>query len=333
MLWRWLLSNVAIYGQMKRSLLIAIALLLLVANAMGQGRELSIQTPMGEVWGTLQLPLFPSESVVLIIAGSGPTDRDGNSPQGNLYASSYKLMAEALALHGVASLRYDKRGIAASASPLARNETLRFGHYVDDASKWVDTLRAMGYRKVILVGHSEGAQIALEVAARNDGVAGVVSLCGAGEVASSTLRRQLAAQLLPDYEALMTEAEQILDALAAGERVEEIPAELAMLFHPSLQDYLISWFASDPVKVITEVDVPVLIISGDKDIQVEVRDGELLHAARVDAQFVVVPNMNHVLKFCSTTDTSAQLRIYADEEQSLHPDLMRPIVRFIGDLP
>ncbi len=317
---------------MKRALFLALSLLLLVTSSTGQGRELSINTPMGEVWGTLQVPLFPSESVALIIAGSGPTDRNGNSQQGNIYASSYRMLAEALALRGVASLRYDKRGIAASASPLARNETLRFDHYVEDASAWVDTLRSMGYRKVILIGHSEGAQIALEVAARNEGVSGVVSLCGAGESADLTLHRQLAAQLLPNNEELMAEAEQILESLAAGERVERVSPALTSIFHPTLQDYLISWFASDPSVTIQNVEVPVVIIVGDKDIQVDVRDGELLHAARSDAELVVLVNMNHVLKYCTTTDQSAQLRIYADEQQVLHPDLMAPIMRFIGSL-
>jgi pimeloyl-ACP methyl ester carboxylesterase len=143
----------------------------------------TLATPMGEVYGTLLLPSAPGPvPVVLLIAGSGPTDRDGNSPllPGGGPAS-LRLLAEALADHGIASLRYDKRGIGASKMTPEHLKTLRFDSYVDDAEAWAKRLQGDSrFSRVVIAGHSEGALIGTLAAQRLHGVA-LVSIYGAGK--------------------------------------------------------------------------------------------------------------------------------------------------------
>ncbi|MDQ3124933.1 MAG: alpha/beta hydrolase, partial [Pseudomonadota bacterium] len=143
--------------------------------------------------GTLLTPEGPTRAVALIIAGSGPTDRDGNSPLG-VSSSSYRLLAEGLAAHGVATVRSDKRGVGASAYPGMSEAELRFTDYSDDARAWVaETTRLTGQPCVWLIGHSEGALVALTAVTGGDvAVCGLVLLSGAGRPIGAVLREQLA---------------------------------------------------------------------------------------------------------------------------------------------
>ena len=99
-----------------------------------------------------------SDTVILFIAGSGPTDRDGNQAQ--IKSNAYLLVAQALYPQGFATLRYEKRGVGASAEPKVNAKDLRFGHYVDDAVLWVEALSKQ-YKHVVLMGHSIGGLMSL----------------------------------------------------------------------------------------------------------------------------------------------------------------------------
>jgi pimeloyl-ACP methyl ester carboxylesterase len=113
-------------------------------------------------------------SAVLIIAGSGPTDRDGNGPL--VSTDTYRLLAAGLAAQGVASLRYDKRGIGGSAGLVKREEDVRFDDFVADAvAASRDLMGRTDVSRLVIAGHSEGALIAIRVAQKVD-VAGLVLL-------------------------------------------------------------------------------------------------------------------------------------------------------------
>lgn len=162
-----------------------------------------------------------------------------------LFAASALAAPEAVGLaeRGVASLRYDKRGIGASAAAMSAEVDMRFTDYVDDVVAWCRRLREDGrFDRVVIVGHSEGSQIGAS-AARLAGADGFVSLCGPGEAPAAILRAQLAAQLPP---AMYAEADSAIGLLERGELVAEPPAALFALFRPSVQPYLISWLANDP---------------------------------------------------------------------------------------
>lgn len=276
--------------------------------------------------GSLLLPGGAAKPLVaLIISGSGPTDRDGNSlglPGKN---NSLKLLAEGLAREGIASLRYDKRGVAASAKALSAESNLRFDHYADDAAAWIELLRKDSrFGGVAVIGHSEGAALGL-LAAQRGGVAAYVSLAGIGRDAATVLREQLKGKLPPD---LAERSEQILQSLQRGETVADTPPMLAALYRRSVQPYLISWFKVDPSREIARLKMPVMVIQGTTDVQVSMADAELLVAAKPEAKLLRVEGMNHVLKAVSGSGAQ-QVPSYSDPALPLAPGLVEGLAAFL----
>jgi uncharacterized protein len=289
--------------------------------------SVSLATPTGAVHGTLLLPGGTASPVpvVLIISGSGPTDRDGNSPLLPGANNSLRLLAESLAARGIASLRYDKRGIAASRTAGPRESELRFDMYVDDATAWVTRLKEdRRFSSVTVIGHSEGSLIGM-VAAGRAAASGFVSIAGAGRPAADILTEQLGRQLSPS---LMAGAERAIASLVAGRAAESPPPELASLFRSSVQPYLISWFRYDPATEIARLTVPVLIAQGSTDIQVSVDDAKRLAAAVPTARLLIIEGMNHVLKSVPA-DPAAQQRSYADPALPVVPELIDAIAELV----
>lgn len=276
--------------------------------------------------GTLELPSgngpFP---VALIVAGSGPTDRDGNSAQG-LKTDAYKLLAQGLAARGIASLRYDKRGVGESVTN-QREQDLRFGDFVNDAGAWIKKLQAdPRFSKVGVIGHSEGALIGL-LAAQKTNAAAFVSIAGPGENAADSIIGQLRAN--PNNPpALVAEGVRITNELRAGRMVAQVDPLLAALYRPSVQPYVISWFRYDPAQEIARLNVPTLIVQGDRDLQVSVKDARKLGAAQPKAELVIVEGMNHVLKGVGD-DAALNRRSYADPTLPLAPGLLDAVSAFL----
>ena len=228
----------------------------------------------GDIHGTLLVPQSEKPvPVVVIIAGSGPTDRDGNNPLLPGKNNSLKLLAEELERAGIASLRYDKRGIGESAKLDMKESDLRFENYIDDAAAWVTLLRKdPRFSRVIIAGHSEGSLLGI-VAAQRGGVDRFVSISGVGRPADEIIIGQLEPQLPPE---MMKQARAALASLKEGKTVTDTPRELDALFRPSVQPYLISWFKYDPAKEIAKLKIPVLVIHGAKDSQVPPEEAKLL---------------------------------------------------------
>jgi alpha-beta hydrolase superfamily lysophospholipase len=288
-------------------------------------QEVTIDGGRAVLHGSLLSPPGAHGAAVLIIAGSGPTDRDGNSPVPSVKPNMYKLLAEGLAGEGIASLRFDKRGIAASAGAAPPESELRLSTYVDDAVAWTDFLRRQpGVTCVVLLGHSEGALIAPLVAQKTP-VCGVISVSGMGRTMDVVLADQLNAAL-PD--AMKPDAFKVLAELKAGRTVADPPSALAALFRPSVQPYLISELNIDPVAELAKVKAPVLILQGETDIQVSVADAEALKATRPDAKLVLLAGVNHVLKL-APLDRAANIATYADPTLPLAPGVLAPIVTFV----
>ena len=301
-----------------------------VPSAASTSREVTLADGTVTLHGTLLLPDGEARVPgVVIVAGSGPTDRDGNSRVGatGLHNDSLKLLATSLAARGIASLRFDKRAIGASHVTGLDEATLRFGTYVADAKAWTALLAAEPrIDRVVLLGHSEGALVAT-LAAQGTAVAGVVTVAGAGEPAAVLLRRQFHSGAMPAP--LIAEADATLDSLAAGKPVAVPPPALLALFRPSVQPYLMSWLPLDPAKELAKVKVPVLIVQGTTDIQVAESDARLLAAARPDARLVLVDGMNHVLKV-APADRAANIATYNDPSLPLAPGLVDAIADFVA---
>ncbi len=285
--------------------------------------EITLATSTGTLYGTLLRPAAEGDfPVALIIAGSGPTDRNGNSPLG-VNSNYLKMLADSLAQHGIASLRYDKRGVAASQVAGLDEIALRFDHYVDDAVAWVEQLeKDPQLTQVAVLGHSEGSLIGM-LATQQTSVGAFVSLAGAAQPADSLILEQLREQPA----AVREEAQAIFTELRQGRTVATVSPGLQSLFRPSVQPYLISWIQYNPSKIIAEITVPTLIVQGTTDLQVSVAEAQRLSVASPRAELVVINDMNHVLKN-APVDRTANLATYSDPDLPLANGLTRAMTVF-----
>lgn len=290
-----------------------------------------LKTATGNIYGTLAMP--PGENrkvpVVLIIAGSGPTDRNGNSNIGGLKCNAYKMLADSLLLAGIASIRYDKRGVGESAGAMITEDSMRFEDIVNDAAGFIKMLKEDSrFSKIIVLGHSEGSLVGM-IAARKEKTAGYISLAGIAERADKVIEKQIKAQ----SEELAEKATTILDSLDKGYFVKDVDASLFSLFRPSVQPYMISWLKYEPKQEIKKLTVPILILQGTTDIQVGVEEAGQLKKACPKATFKLITGMNHALK--QATDNYAQnAATYTKPDLPLSPELVPAIVKFVkGPLP
>ncbi|MGH9522391.1 MAG: alpha/beta hydrolase family protein [Terriglobales bacterium] len=296
-----------------------------------QDVEVSVGDGMGSLHGSLLMPDgAASVPAVLMIAGSGPTDRNGNSTIAGVRPNTLKLLAQGLAAQGIGSLRFDKRGIGASAGAMTAEGDLRFETYVDDAIAWETFLGAQKRVScVTILGHSEGALIGALAAAKTKNICGFVSISGAGRSAPDVLAAQLSAQHGGLPQPLLGQALAVIATLKKGQTVADPPPQLSALFRPSAQPYLISWFAYDPVKAIGSVSAPILIVQGTTDLQVSVADAKLLAAGHPGAELALLDGVNHVLK-SAPPDHAANISTYSEPDLPLAPGVVTVIADFVN---
>lgn len=290
------------------------------------GNTVQVELKDGMMAGQLELPQgegpFP---LMVIIAGSGPTDRDGNSPLIPGKNNSLKMLAEQLAAEGVASIRYDKRGIGANTGLGGKEEDLRFDDFIDDAAAWVQfAQKDERFSKVGIIGHSEGSLIGM-AAAEKTGADAYISIAGAGRPIDQVLLEQLENQL-PDQ--LLKESIEILEQLKQGKQVETVSDDLQMLFRPSVQPYMISWLQYHPTELLQKLKSSVLIINGTSDLQVPVTDAELLHGAKKDSELLIIDRMNHVFKE-SSQDQEENMATYSNPDLPLAKGLLEGLIGFM----
>ncbi len=282
---------------------------------------ITLQTKTGEIFGTLTTPKsFNEIPVALIIAGSGSTDRNCNNPM--MKNDAYKKLTYGLAENNIASLRYDKRGIAESKAAGKNESDLRFEDYVNDAKEWIQLLKKdERFSKIIIVGHSEGSLIGMIAATDVDGF---ISISGAGESADKILKEQLSSQ----PQSIQDLSFPVIDSLVIGKTVTNVDPMLSALFRPSVQPYIISWFKYDPQIEISKLAIPVLIIQGTNDIQVSVEDAKRLSKANTKAQLVLIKDMNHILRIVNG-DREANIVTYNDPTLPIAAELIKSITTFI----
>ena len=282
-----------------------------------------LNTKTGIIYGTLLLPNNISNKVpvVILISGSGPTDRDGNNPV--MKNNSLKQLAEALANNGIASVRYDKRGIGESVKAAKSESELRFEDYISDAIDWISFVKLNPkFSKVIIIGHSEGSLIGMNAAKYANGF---VSISGAGSSADIILKEQLA----PKGKVVQDLCYPIIDSLKAGVMIKDVNPMLNSLFRLSVQPYMISWFKHDPQIDIKQLKYPCLILQGDNDLQVSINDAKLLSAASNESRLLIVEKMNHVLKIIDKGDQSANIASYSNIAMPISAVLTDEIIKYI----
>lgn len=290
--------------------------------------DIQLNTVTGTIYGTVTLPKNNTEvPVVLIIAGSGPTDRNCNSPIGPIKSDSYKMIAYELAQKGIASVRYDKRGIGESAKAMKSEEDLVFDDYINDAVNWVQMLyKDKRFSKVAILGHSEGALIGM-VASEKIKVDAFISVAGSGYSMYDTLKRQLKTQPKNVYD----ECIRIMDELKKGNRVTDVSEDYYSLFRPSVQPYLISEFKYEPTVEIKKLNIPVLIIQGTTDLQVTVDDAKKLKASSHHAVLKIIDGMNHILKD-APIDQEKNLETYNNPKLPLSAKFKKTLINFIKSI-
>jgi hypothetical protein len=314
---------------MKTKLLVLLLLLLSVATIAQTDTSytetpITLETKTGKIYGTLCTPVkFSKIPIVLIIAGSGPTDRDCNSDLG-IKTNAYKILAHKLSNMGIATVRYDKRGVAASKDAMTTEADLRFDTYIDDAKAWVELLKTdKRFSEVDIIGHSEGSLIGMNVATTDVGK--YISLAGAGQSADKILKLQLADKL-PKMG--RDTAFRMLDTLVAGKTISYVDPMLYSLFRPSVQPYMISWLRHDPQIDIKKLTIPVLILQGTSDLQVDSTDARRLYTANPKAKLILIKGMNHVLRDVGD-DKDANMKSYKDPTMPLDQELVNDIASFI----
>lgn len=267
---------------------------------------------------------------VVIVPGSGPTDRDGNSPLG-VKAQPYRLLADALAAQGIPSIRIDKRGMFASEAAIANANEVTIDEYAGDTLAWAAEMRAeTGADCAWLLGHSEGGLVVLDAARRDpSGLCGVILVSSLGRRPGEVIKEQLAAN---GAAPLMDEIERHIATLEAGGRIEGgVHPGLAPLFGPQLQTFMASFLSQDPATTIAAIDLPLLIVQGSEDLQVRDVDAEALAVAQPEAKLVTIEGMNHVLKTVPAGDRAANLASYADPDLPLADGVAEAVAGFVKE--
>jgi len=287
-----------------------------------------LKTLSGIIHGTLALPVQASGKVpvVLIIASSGATDRDGNKPKVNQRPDTYKLLAAELAKNGIASLRYDKRLVGETVNA-AREAKLRFDDYVDDAVALTTQLHDdPRFSKVIILGHSEGSLVGM-LASAGQPVNGFISVEGEGQPGEKILTEQLKSQ--PEF--ITKGFKTIVDSMRRGKTHDKVDPVLFSVARVSIQPYLMSWMRFDPTREIKKLKIPVLLIQGTNDVQVSMADAEKLKKAKSDAKLVTITGMNYVLKEAPAA-MAANMATYNQPNLPVKPELTTAVVDFIKGL-
>lgn len=272
--------------------------------------------------GTLLLPEAKEQpDLVLIIPGSGPTDRNGNQPMMN--NNALKFLAQGLQERGLASFRYDKRVIPLIRQGDFQEQNVAFNDFIDDARLVLNYFKkSKAFGKIYIAGHSQGSLVGMVAA--QDGADGFISIAGAGQSIDHVVLDQLSLQL----PGAVPGAADAFKTLRETGRVDNFPQELSPIFRPSLQAFMYQWMGYDPAKILGSLSIPALIINGTSDLQVSEQEAFLLKNAAPKAEFKLILNMNHVLKIIDEKGL-ANGKSYNDPNLPVAPELIENISDFV----
>ena len=299
------------------------------STASFQSQEVKFDGHEVKLAGTLLLPKLDAGKRapgVLIVPDSGATTRDGVIV-GEARHSVYRELAEHLAGKGFAVLRYDKRCAGTSECKAA---TL-FDDYIDDARKAADFLKSQAQvdpAKLFLFGHGEGGFISSSLAAAEDAkFAGVVLAASPGRHLHKILRKMIERRLAEEgkkpeeKDAVLAKYDRVIRLIQSGtqdfskeplndkDAYESLMADLV-----KQRNVVVSQFINDPLQIVNNVQAPVLILQGKKDVQITVQDAEFLEEAmkrssHTDTTLLLLDDVDHLLK---TNKAAASLASLSD---------------------
>lgn len=302
--------------------------------------EVSVGAAGERLAGTVCLPSAPGRfPTVLMLHGSGPLDRDENIKGQRL--DIFNIIAHRLAEHGVASVRYDKRGCGKSTG-----DYYRTGHLdmVDDAAAWVDFLSAHELcepSRIFVLGHSEGCFIAPQLSLARSFIAGLLLLCPSIQNVESTLLEQ-ASRIEQEIDAAPGLSGAVQRTLVKWlGRPFATQTKLVQVIKSSSTDVIRFGFqrvpakclrelmALDPKALFSQLTCPLLLLGGEQDLQCDPRDvGRIAAVARGEVEQHVLPKLTHMLRSAegpqSLLGTAKLLR------QPLDPRVLDLVVGWLG---
>lgn len=315
---------------MIQKIIIAVTFLFISNWLMAQhidtvGKNIAISIKAVKIEGTL-LAASNKQKIVIIIAGSGPTDRDGNSVAG-VNSNTYRLLASALQKNNIASFRYDKRGIAKSTIKNFKESDLLFEDYINDAKEIFLYLKdSLGFKNIYFAGHSEGSLIAM-IATQQTTPKGYISLAGISQAINLVITEQVNAQ----SPAMAKQTDSLFSILKTKGKIDSVPPYLLSIFRPSVQPYMISWMKYDPAAEIKKLKLPILILQGTCDIQVKKTEADYLYNANNKATLNIIDGMTHTLKNAEANCTDKDMKTYHDPTLPLNEQLIESIINFVQD--
>ncbi|WP_304156835.1 alpha/beta hydrolase [Mesonia mobilis] len=305
-----------------RVLLFTIVLLLNFFSIQAQDNFIANDLRINQyVEGTLLAPRQETVPLAIIINGSGPIDRNGNEMMTK--NNSAKKLAEALAKKGIATFRYDKRTLKAQQLNIDEKD-MRFDDFIDDAKAVIKRFSELpNYSSLYIIGHSQGSLVGMIAA--QEKADGFISIAGAGQTIDSLIVEQIGRQM-PGLE---ESARTAFNELRANGKVKDYNQGLASLFKRSIQPFMFSWMKYDPQQEIKKLEMPVLIINGDNDLQVNTNEAENLKAARPDAELIIIENMNHIYRIIDKNDDIANQKSYNEPQRPISNEMVEQISNFI----
>jgi pimeloyl-ACP methyl ester carboxylesterase len=280
--------------------------------------EISINT---FVDGTLLKPTsIDKPTLAIIIAGSGPTDRNGN--QNFLKSNNLKKLAENLSNHNIATFRYDKR-IVKQIKRGNVDKYIMFDNFVTDAISVIEYFKKTNaYSKIYVIGHSQGSLVGMLAA--KDQVDGFISLSGAGQSIDSVIIDQVQ-KTAPMY---TEDTKRVFGILRTGITTPDYPLALSSFFSIEIQPFMMNWMQYNPQNEIKALNMPILIINGTKDLQVSVEEAKLLKEASQHADLKIIDKMNHVL-FIIEGDDLENSKSYNESSRTISQEMVTAILDFI----
>ena len=305
-----------------RVLLFTIVLLLNFFSIQAQDNFIANDLRINQyVEGTLLAPRQETVPLAIIINGSGPIDRNGNEMMTK--NNSAKKLAEALAKKGIATFRYDKRTLKAQQLNIDEKD-MRFDDFIDDAKAVIKRFSELpNYSSLYIIGHSQGSLVGMMAA--QEKADGFISIAGAGQTIDSLIVEQIGRQM-PGLE---ESARTAFNELRANGKVKDYNQGLASLFKKSIQPFMFSWMKYDPQQEIKKLEMPVLIINGDNDLQVNTNEAKKLKDAKPDAELVIIENMNHIYRIIDKNDDIANQKSYNEPQRPISNEMVEQISNFI----
>lgn len=287
-----------------------------------KAEELQLKNDSVVLPGTLTyLKNNEKQSLVIYVHGSGNVDRNGNQA-GAINANYIKQLAEALNKNGIAFYRYDKR-TATQANMKFLMQGVVFTDFVEDAKIAIEHFKNDDrFSSITLIGHSQGSLVAM--LAISEAVDKYISIAGPASTIDKTITAQLRKQ---NGDSIAGIAASHFEELRETGKIKKVNPMLFQLFNPQNLGFFKSWMMYSPEEEIAKLDLPILIIGGEKDIQVPVEEAKALHQASSNSALVLLPSMNHVLK--SITKNEDNLKSYGSPDFPIAEQLVTEISNFV----